>query len=531
MPAYNFKVASEDWEFEQIHKLNYQTFVEEIPQHEKNHTGMLVDKFHNENTYLICLSGQSLLGMLAIRSTRPFSLDMKLDNLDSYLPPGRLICEVRLLALAKQVRGSRIFQGLMNQLFKFCIDNGFDFMIISATVRQLKLYTHLGFRPFGPLVGTSAAQYQPMYLPHETFINNADSLSSLLEDKALLQKTINFLPGPVTISESVIQVFSGEPVSHRSDRFQQDFQNIKRRLCELTGAQQVEILLGSGTLANDVIAAQLSLGAEPGLVLSNGEFGERLIDHAVRAGLNCELHREKWGEAFNFEDIKQIISANSSIRWLWAVHCETSTGVLNNLALLKEMCRENGIRLCMDCISSIGTVPLDFTDIHFASGVSGKALGSYPGLSMVFFNHDVAEAKTLPRYLDLGYYIVNGGIPFTHSSNLVYGLGAALLNYQVKDRLASLEQAMNSLRKRLRQAGFSIIAKDEDAAPSVITLALPKEIESEKVGNRLDSEGFLLSYRSSYLKERNWLQICLMGNYPKHMLDRLTERLKLACGN
>ena len=51
-----FKVASEDWEFEQIHRLNYGTFVEEIPQHEGNAEKSLVDTFHGENTYFICVS-------------------------------------------------------------------------------------------------------------------------------------------------------------------------------------------------------------------------------------------------------------------------------------------------------------------------------------------------------------------------------------------------------------------------------------------------------------------------------------------
>ena len=45
-----FKVASEAWEFEQIHELNYQTFVHEIPQHQQNETQKLVDKYHEENT-------------------------------------------------------------------------------------------------------------------------------------------------------------------------------------------------------------------------------------------------------------------------------------------------------------------------------------------------------------------------------------------------------------------------------------------------------------------------------------------------
>ena len=103
-----FKFASEDWEFEQIHRLNYKTFVEEIPQHQRSPTERLVDKFHAENTYLICLSGKKLAGMLAVRGSRPFSLDQKLENLDSYLPAGRTICEIRLLAVEKKYRGAQV---------------------------------------------------------------------------------------------------------------------------------------------------------------------------------------------------------------------------------------------------------------------------------------------------------------------------------------------------------------------------------------------------------------------------------------
>jgi hypothetical protein len=42
-----FKVASEDSEFEQIHRLNYRTFVEEIPQHGPNPDCTLVDRFND----------------------------------------------------------------------------------------------------------------------------------------------------------------------------------------------------------------------------------------------------------------------------------------------------------------------------------------------------------------------------------------------------------------------------------------------------------------------------------------------------
>ena len=51
-----FRIACYPSDFEQIHKLNYLTFVEEIPQHTKNSDQTLVDKFNSENTYFTCLN-------------------------------------------------------------------------------------------------------------------------------------------------------------------------------------------------------------------------------------------------------------------------------------------------------------------------------------------------------------------------------------------------------------------------------------------------------------------------------------------
>jgi N-acyl-L-homoserine lactone synthetase len=165
-----FKVAAEDWEFEQIHRLNYQTFVEEIPQHEPSSAQRLVDKFHTENTYLICLEGNKLVGMMAVRGRRPFSLDQKLNNLDAYLPTGRSICEIRLLAIEKQFRrGGHVMQGLLSLLLQHGNERGYDLAIISGTTRQLALYQRIGFVPFGPLVGSDKALFQPMYIKIETF--------------------------------------------------------------------------------------------------------------------------------------------------------------------------------------------------------------------------------------------------------------------------------------------------------------------------------------------------------------------------
>ncbi|MCH7573770.1 MAG: GNAT family N-acetyltransferase [Candidatus Marinimicrobia bacterium] len=164
-----FKIASEEWEFEQIHRLNYKTFVEEIPQHPRNPQQTLVDKFHDENTYLICLRGDRVVGMVAVRHERPFSLDAKLQKIETYLPPHQSLCEFRLLAVEKNHRSPQVFQGIMLLLARYCESCGYDLAIMSGTLRQIKLYKHLGFVPFGPLDGDGQAQFQPMYLTFDAY--------------------------------------------------------------------------------------------------------------------------------------------------------------------------------------------------------------------------------------------------------------------------------------------------------------------------------------------------------------------------
>jgi GNAT superfamily N-acetyltransferase len=174
--AYVVKIATEEWEFEQIHRLNHQTFAEEIRQHPATASGRLVDRFHAENVYVVALDGRRVAGMLAVRARRPFSLDQRLPDLDSYLPPGRAMCELRLLAVERRDRSGRLLPALLEHAWKYCRDQGFDLALISGITHQVKLYRHLGFEPFGPVVGTPEAQFQPMMLTLERFAPRAGAL-------------------------------------------------------------------------------------------------------------------------------------------------------------------------------------------------------------------------------------------------------------------------------------------------------------------------------------------------------------------
>jgi aspartate aminotransferase-like enzyme len=339
---------------------------------------------------------------------------------------------------------------------------------------------------------------------------------------------VHLSPGPVEIDVEVRNELIRLPESHRRDEFKSEFQNLITKLCHIANSRYVEVLPGSGTLANDAIAAQLSLSREQGLILSNGEFGERITSQAIRFDLKFHSICVPWGEPFDYHYIADFIESNQDIKWIWAVHCETSTGVLNDHFSLQDICQQRKIKLCMDCISSIGSVPVNLENVYMASCSSGKAICSFPGLSMVFYNHEIEVSSSIPKYLDLGFFRSEDGIPFTISSNLVYAL------IKAADSLVKNQEAIYSgmveksayMREVLKPYNFKIINDAPISSPSVVTIELPDAINSVEFGKLLEQKNCLINYNSGYLIKRNWVQAFITRNTSMETIQHFAELIR-----
>ena len=298
-----------------------------------------------------------------------------------------------------------MLSGILALLWQLGVEKGYDLAIISGTTRQLKLYQHLGFVPFGPLVGSGDAQFQPMYVTLETFEVTAREFLRSSPARSFHPSAVNFLPGPVAVRREVRRAFEQAPESHRGDDFKKDFQATKRILCDLVRARNVELFMGSGTLANDVVAGQLSLLGRPGLVLSNGEFGSRLVDQARRFNLKFDALEFPWGEPLDLAAVGKKLSARPAPAWLWCAHCETSSGVLNDLAALKALCAGQGTKLCLDCISTIGTHAGGFERGLSGVGLQRQGIARVSGTGDGFLSSrsraraGPAAALSRPRFL------------------------------------------------------------------------------------------------------------------------------------
>lgn len=334
--------------------------------------------------------------------------------------------------------------------------------------------------------------------------------------------SLNFLPGPVSIAPQVKAAFSSEPISHRSNAFRRTYENTVQQLSVLGKSSYVALLMGSGTAANAVVAQELKKLPGKGLILANGEFGERLIRQGMKAGLSFDQFVQPWGQAFTFETIVPQLQGKN---WVWFTHCETATGGINWCDQLMAYCCEANIHVCLDSISAVGNISVDFSRVYLASGTSGKGFGAFPGIGIIFYNHKPEPATTAHEYLDLASYHAVQEVPFTFSSNLLNALHAGLsfddFNKKFERNAAFAKQMQQWLTKN---ALYTPVQKQ--SANFIWTLGLPSSCLVSDLGQRMEATGFQVHYKNKYLLERNWLQIATMGCCTSYELQTCLKRLE-----
>jgi aspartate aminotransferase-like enzyme len=347
---------------------------------------------------------------------------------------------------------------------------------------------------------------------HGSARRSASSVFQLgYNDRAADHHVISLLPGPVEIDAEITAAFHLPPISHRSLEFISHFEAVRARLLEMTGARRAALLHGSGTLANEAVVACLD---GPGVVLVNGEFGARLARQARRWDLPARVLEWPWGTPW---DLDRVAGELDGAGWIWGVHLETSTGMLNDVASLGDLARSRGVRLCLDCVSSLGAVPLNLERVWLASGVSGKALGSYAGVAIVFASEQPESPRNVPVYLDVAAALRTEGPCFTFPSSSVLALECAIRRERDYARLGCL------VRRRLREMGAPPLVEECFAAPTVTTFVPPAEGFMERC-RRL---GYSIGGESPYLTERGFVQIANMGAVRADQIDSLFDQLAL----
>jgi len=262
-----------------------------------------------------------------------------------------------------------------------------------------------------------------------------------------------------------------------------------------------------------------------------GYFGERHCDMASRYGGEIIRLDKPYGDVFTFEEISEQVKKHKP-QLVYLVHAETSTGALQNVEGVGELCREHDALFMLDTVTSIGGIPIFLdkwkVDASYAGGQ--KCLACPPGISLLTFNsramQKLKKRKTkVPNwYLDMNmiaqYLAPEGGAGVTrvyhHTGpvSMVYALRESLrmvCEEGLKNSWNRHKRNSEALWKGIEEMGLQLHVPIDHRLPSLTTIKVPEGIEGVAVQKYLlETYNLEIGGGLGSLKGKVW-RVGLMG--------------------
>jgi 2-aminoethylphosphonate-pyruvate transaminase len=333
-----------------------------------------------------------------------------------------------------------------------------------------------------------------------------------------LNKHFLFTPGPVNVAANLRVAISKPDICHREPDFDALLGRIEQRLLSLFQIERREryravVITGSGTAANEAMLSSVVGGGDV-LILSNGEFGERLAKTSQIHNAQTHLIEEPWGQAFDLHRIEAYLKANA-IAAIAMVHHETSSGMLNRLDQIGAMAKNHGALFIVDGVSSVGAehVDMERCNIAFCSSSSSKAIGSYPGLSFVIGRKKqfkkLKHHKAKTTYLNLATFYAflktHVQTPNTPAVPLFFALEQALDNILaegVTNRFDAIRWRAHDLRRGMRKLNLEFLIDECHMCSVLTTVRLPNSIDVTKLRRRLRESAIIIYEGKGCFKDK-----------------------------
>ncbi|EMA44607.1 aminotransferase class V [Halococcus morrhuae DSM 1307] len=289
-------------------------------------------------------------------------------------------------------------------------------------------------------------------------------------------------PGPTAVPEPVRDAMSHELINPDVEsEFDELYDRVCEKLSDVYGTDdQVIVTGGEGILGLESAVACLVDEDTDVLCLSNGLYGDGFADFVESYGGNATVVGTDYDTELALSELDDELAAGDyDVATL--VHCETPTGVLNDIEPVLERLHDHGAVTILDAVSSLGGVPVPTENVDVCLGASQKCFSAPPGLATASVSERAWERMEAidPESLYtnfLPWRDTSAEFPYTHLSTNVVALDVAL------DRI--LDEGLDTVYERHRSAasrcrergsdiGLELFAGPERSSPTVSAFHVP----------------------------------------------------------
>lgn len=330
-------------------------------------------------------------------------------------------------------------------------------------------------------------------------------------------------PGPLTTTETVKQEMLVDHCTWDDD-YKQITQSIRETLLQLAHVSPKDytavLMQGSGTFGVESVLTSVTGTQDKLLIIANGAYGLRMADIARYAGFPYQLYTCSYDEVPDSKAIADILAADPSITHVSMVHCETTSGILNDIAAVAKVVKAAGKTYIVDAMSSFGGIDIPVSDlgIDFLISSANKCVQGVPGFSFIIAKKSALTAcEGKARSLSLDLYEQwkamekDGKWRFTSPTHVVLAFAKALEELAAEGGVPAREQRYRSnnhlLIKNMGQLGFRTYIDALHQSPIITSFYFPQRYD------------FSFADMYAYIKERGY------AIYPGKVTDADTFRI------
>ncbi len=310
---------------------------------------------------------------------------------------------------------------------------------------------------------------------------------------------LNFTVGPVSSSESVRAIGGRQVPYFRTAEFSavmKENEHLMKSFAQASDDARVVFITGSGTASMEASVMNCLTPKDKVLIVNGGTFGKRFVQI-------CQIHQIPYTEiipepyhGISEEDLKPY-HGQGYTAFLVNID-ETSKGVLYDIHLISNFCKQNDLFLIVDSISSFLCDPLNMAELEVDILITGsqKALACPPGISII-----VLSARALERveaspvkslYFDLKNALKDGErgqTPFTPAVGILLQINQRLKDIEteggVEVEIQKIKALARDFREKIAGLPFEIVSK---SLPNAVTPLHPLKASAYDVFLTLKDE-------------------------------------------
>jgi alanine-glyoxylate transaminase / serine-glyoxylate transaminase / serine-pyruvate transaminase len=315
--------------------------------------------------------------------------------------------------------------------------------------------------------------------------------------------------GPSEVHDNVLKALSTPPIGHLDPYFNQIMESCKSLLRYVFQTQNKMTfpVSGTGSAAMELCFTNLIQPNDAVLICDNGVFGSRMNAMASKLEAQVHLLKQPWGQAIDIDALKDRLQSHPEIKFVCAVHGETSTGVLSDIKKIAEISKQFGCYTIVDAVTSLVGVPfyMDQWGIDAVYSASQKCLSCIPGISMVSLSNSLTKVIQNRKqaikswYFDMNlisqYWFLsdNDTRTYHHTApvNNIFALYQSLLNVYELTLEQSWQKHLDAsryLKNQLNELGIVSVVPEAIALPQLNVFNVPANVDDADFRRRLISE-------------------------------------------